>query len=194
MLLTNTKDDAAKHFKHFLVAFERRFDCQVHFLCTDGGGEYKPLDVFCKGPGTSRQIRERENQASNGKAERLHRTIMNMVRIMVFASDLPLTFWGDAAEYTAYILNRSPTTANEGGSSPVEVLTGKRPELRDIVIFGSPCTVHLTTANKSLGARGKYAIIIGKNDEMKGYRVYTPKERVVVVTQHVQNVERLIDF
>ena len=74
------------------------------------------------------------------------------------------------------------------------MLTGKRPELRDIVIFGSPCTVHLATVNKSLNARGKAAIITGINDEMNGYRVYIPKERVVVVIQHVQNVETLNDF
>ena len=54
---------------------------------------------------------------------------------------------------------------------------------------GSPCTVHLHTDNKSLGVRGKAAIIIGKNDETKGYRVYLPKERIVVVTKHVQNIE-----
>lgn len=31
---------------------------------------------------------------------------------MFFCSDVPLTHWSDAAEYAAYILNRSPTRAN----------------------------------------------------------------------------------
>ncbi|CAI5744871.1 unnamed protein product [Peronospora destructor] len=106
---------------------------------------------------------------------------------------VPLKSWGDAAEYAAFILNRSPTKANEDGISLIEMLIKKRPVLNDIAVFGSPCTVHLTTTNKSLGMRGKAAIIIGRNDEMKGYRIYTPKERVVVVTQHVQNVETLTD-
>ena len=79
----------------------------------------------------------------------MHRTIMNMVRSMVFASGLPFYFWGDAAEYAAYILNRSPTKANEGGVSPVELLTKKAPNLSDIVIFGSRCTVHQHSNNKS---------------------------------------------
>ena len=42
--------------------------------------------------------------------------------------------------------------------------------------------------------RGKAAIIIGKDDEMKGYRVYLAKDRVVVVTQHVKYIETLIDI
>ena len=58
-----------------------------------------------------------------------------------------------------------------------------------MVAFGSPCTVHRDASNKSLGERGKQGIIIGKSDEMKGYRVYLPREKIVMVTQHVRNVE-----
>ena len=109
VFLAKSKDVAALKFKHFLASFEREFNCRIHVLRTDGGGEYKTLDMFRKATGVSRQVSEARNQASNGKAERMHRTIMNMVRSMVFASNLPLYFWGDAAEYAAYILNRSRT-------------------------------------------------------------------------------------
>ena len=81
-------------------------------LRTDGGGEYRALDLFCDETGIARQVSDPRNQASNGKAERMHRTIMNMVRSMVFACGLPLSFWGDAAEYSAYIINQSPSEAN----------------------------------------------------------------------------------
>lgn len=193
VFLAMSKDVAALKFKHFLASFEREFNCRIHVLRTDGGGEYKTLDMFCKATGVSRQVSEARNQASNGKAERMHRTIMNMVRSMVFASNLPLYFWGDAAEYAAYILNRSRTKSNPGGVSPMEFLTKKVPMLNDIVVFGSACTVHVNARNKSLGERGKAAIIIGKSDETKGYRVYIPKDKVVVVTQHVRNIETLTD-
>ena len=112
VFLAPTKDKAAKKFEHFLAFFERQFDCRIHVLRTDGGGEYANVDLFCKRTGVARQISEARNQASNGKAERMHRTILNMARSMIFASRLPLTFWGDAVEYAAYILNRSPTSAN----------------------------------------------------------------------------------
>ena len=35
---------------------------------------------------------------------------LNMSLSMIFASRLPVTFWGDAVEFAAYILNLSPTS------------------------------------------------------------------------------------
>ncbi|KAE9318007.1 hypothetical protein PF008_g18607 [Phytophthora fragariae] len=62
---------------------------------------------------------------------------------MVFACGLLLRFWGDAAQYAAYILNRAPTNSNSGRVSPLKVvLTGKSPPLGEIVVFGSPCPVY----------------------------------------------------
>ena len=81
------------------MSFDREFICRIHVLRTDGGGDYKTLEMFYKETGVSRQVSEARDPASNGKAERIHCTIMNMVRSMVFASNLPLSFWDDAAEY-----------------------------------------------------------------------------------------------
>ena len=158
-------------------------------LHTDGGGEYKTLDGFCSTTGVSRHVSEARNHASNGKAERMHRTIMKKVRSMLFASNLPKTFWGDAAEYASYILNRSRNKPNLRGASPMEILTNKVPAFNDIVAFGSTCTVHVDAKNKSLGERGKAGIIIGKGAETKGYKVYIHKDKVIAVTQHVRNIE-----
>ena len=135
VFLAKTKDRSAKKFGHFLAFFERRFNCRVHVLRTDGGGEYENVDLFCKSTGVSRQVSEARNQASNGKADRMHRTVLNMTRSMIFASRLPLSFWGDAVEYASYILNRSPTSANEERASPMEILTKRAPDLRDIVVL-----------------------------------------------------------
>ena len=119
----------------------------------------------------------------------MHRNIMNMVRSMLFASNLPKTFWGDAAEYASYILNRSRNKPNLRAASPMEILTNKVPAFNDIVAFGSTCTVHVDAKNKSLGERGKAGIIIGKGAETKGYKVYIHKDKVIAVTQHVRNSE-----
>ena len=64
-----SKDVAELKFKHFLVSFEREFNCTIDALLTDGGGKYKTLDVFCKTTSVLRLVSETRNQASKSKAE-----------------------------------------------------------------------------------------------------------------------------
>lgn len=129
MFVAKKKNEAAKKFEDFLTEFEKRYETQVHVLRTDGGGEYRNVDLFCRENGVARQVTEVGNQAANGKAVRMHRTVLNMVRCMIFGSDLPPSFWGDAAKYATYMLNQSPTKANEARNSPIEMLTGRKPRL-----------------------------------------------------------------
>ena len=111
-------------------------------LRTDGGGKYANVDLFCKRAGVARQISEARNRASNGKAERMHRTILNLARSMIFACALPLNFWGDAVLYAVYVLHRSPKHLKPKRVSLLEMLTGTVPDLRQTVVFGSHCYVY----------------------------------------------------
>ncbi|CAI5724630.1 unnamed protein product [Hyaloperonospora brassicae] len=193
VFLALTKDKAAKKFEHFLAWFEKRFDCLIHVLRTDGGGEYMNVDLFCKTACVERQKSEARNQASNGKEERMHRTVLNMARSMIFASRLPLSFWRDAVEYAAFVLNRIPNSANTRRASPLQMLTKQTPDLREIVAFRSVCTVYRDPRKISLKQRAQLGAIVGSSDETKGYRVFLKKYNVVVVTQHVENIETLSD-
>ncbi|CAI5721085.1 unnamed protein product [Peronospora destructor] len=75
--------------------------------------------------------------------------------------------------------------------SPLEMLTGETPSISDIVVFGSPCTVHRNPGKKAWKHRAEVGVIVGKHDKTKDYKVYIPLDRVVVTTQHVTNVETL---
>ncbi|GMF39427.1 unnamed protein product [Phytophthora fragariaefolia] len=121
----------------------------------------------------------------------MHRAIMNMARCMIFACGLPLRFWGEAVQYAAYFLNRAPTNANPGRASPLKVPTGKTPPLDEIVVFDTPCTVYRDPRKKNFTQRAQTAMIVGVGEETKGYRVYLPKDRVVVTSEHVKNIESL---
>ena len=85
VFLAKSRDVAAQKFKHFMAFFERQFNCRIHVLRTDGGREYKTLGLFWKDTGIARQVSDPRSQASNRKTERMHHTIMNMVRSMLFA-------------------------------------------------------------------------------------------------------------
>ena len=114
-----------------------------------------------------------------------------MARSMIVACRLPLKFWGDAVEYAAYILNRSPTRANEARASPIQILTNHAPDLRKIVVFGSICSVYRDPRKDSLKQRSVVGVIIGASNEIKGYRVFLKKDNKVVTTQHVTDIKTL---
>ncbi|KAG3169946.1 hypothetical protein PC128_g19033 [Phytophthora cactorum] len=192
VFLAKRKNEAAKMLQEFFVKFEKRFDCKVHVLGTDGGGEYRNVDLFCKNNGVARQVTEASNQAANTKAERMHRTVLNMAGCMVFDARLPLSFWGGgrggAAQYAAYILNRSLCRANEGRKSPLVILTGRTPDLHEVVLFGTKCTVFSDPGKRSMTQRACECVTVGKDDPTKDYKVYLPSERKVITTRHVQNI------
>uniref|UniRef100_A0AAV1VD99 Integrase catalytic domain-containing protein n=1 Tax=Peronospora matthiolae TaxID=2874970 RepID=A0AAV1VD99_9STRA len=86
-----TKDKAAQKFEHFLGYFERQFECRIHVLRAEGRAEYANVELFCKSTGVAGQVSKARNQASNGKAEHLHRTVLNRARsIMRVASRVVL--------------------------------------------------------------------------------------------------------
>ena len=88
------KDLAAKMYKHLLFFFERTFNCKAHILRKDGEDEYRNVDMFCKTIGVARRVIEAGNEASNGKPERMHRTVLNMARCMTFAMKLAIALLG----------------------------------------------------------------------------------------------------
>ena len=123
----------------------------------------------------------------------MHQTVLKMARSMIFESYLPLSFWGDVVEYSAYILNRSPSYANANNASPIEELTNQVPGLGYVVVFGSLCMVYRETRKNSLAHRAQIGMIVVPSDETKGYRVFLRKEHIVIVTQHIKNIEAPID-
>ena len=65
-------------------------------------------------PGTPRRY---------GVSERHNRTLLDIVRSMMFLISLPLSFWGYALETLAFTLNRAPSKSVE--TTPYELWFGK---------------------------------------------------------------------
>jgi hypothetical protein len=77
--------------------------------------------------------------SQNGRGERPHRTLANMVRCMLYGANLGVEFWADALVYAAYLYNRTYHEAT--GKTPYEAWTHLKPEMGHICTFGSSVTV-----------------------------------------------------
>ncbi len=103
-------------------------------------------------------------------AERYNRTHQNKIRALLFDAGFPNTFWGWASDAATYIYNRVPHVAN-GNITPYEKFYGKRPNVRNIRVFGTLAHTLLPQTKRLDGRTGK-RYIIGFTDT--GYIVYNP--------------------
>ncbi|GMF25153.1 unnamed protein product [Phytophthora fragariaefolia] len=194
VFLLHTKDEAFDKFLVFANDFQRQYDLNIKVVRTDGGGEFlnSQFEDYAACNGIHLQNTHPDTSASNGKAERFHRTLMNSARAMLWASTLPQRYWGDAVLYASYIRNIVPTRANADYKSPIDVLTGKQPRVSHILKFGSKCTVFIPRkTGRSLQKRAEKAIILGVSTKQKGYRLLLPRTKKFVISPDVQNVDKL---
>ena len=63
-----------------------------------------------------------------------YRTLLDMVRSMMYLTDLPLSFWGYALETAALTLNRAPSKSVE--TTPYELWFGKKPKMSFLKVWG----------------------------------------------------------
>ena len=72
---------------------------EVKYLSYEFGLQLKQCEIvsLLTPPGTPQ---------CNGVSERRNRTLLDMVRYMMYLTDLPLLFWGYALETAAFTLNK----------------------------------------------------------------------------------------
>ena len=79
------------------------------FQC-DGGGEFlnNKFQKLFQDSGIITRISCPQTPQQNGMAERMHRTLINIVRAMLIQANLPSIFWVEALMSAVYVLNRVP--------------------------------------------------------------------------------------
>lgn len=97
----------------------------------------------------------------NGRVERKHRHILNVARALLFQSNLPIKFWGEAVLTASYLINRTPSSVHLG-RSPYEILHGEKPFYDQLRVFGCECYTHRTTRDKDkFSQRSRRCVFLG---------------------------------
>ena len=83
-----------------------------------------------------------------------------------------------------YLRNRSPTTAVDD-STPFEALTGIKPDVKHLRVFG--CTAHIAKdEQQKLDPKARKNILMGHTTEKSGYHLYDPKRGEVFYSRNVK--------
>ncbi|GJR12409.1 retrovirus-related pol polyprotein from transposon TNT 1-94 [Tanacetum coccineum] len=163
------KSEAFEKFKHWKILIENQTGRKIKRLRTDNGLEFcsREFEAFCR---------------DEGIVSALHLTLLERTRCLLLNAGLDRSFWAEALNTTCYLVNRSPATAIDC-KTPIEVWTGKPADYSKLRVFGCPAYYHVSDGK--LNPRANKGIFMGYGDGVKGYRIWSPSERRVILSRDV---------
>lgn len=183
-----TKDEVLDRFVAYKTMAERQTGHQLKTLRSDRGGEYmgKTFASYLEQHGIIHDPTPPYSPQSNGIAERMNRTLVEMARCMIHGKNLPQNFWAEAINTATYIRNRSESSALNK-VTPYEAWTGRKPSIRHLRIFGSKCYALDTNPGRSkLAPKGIPCLLLGYDGQSKSYRLWDQEKRKVKISRDVQ--------
>ncbi|KAG8501778.1 hypothetical protein CXB51_004763 [Gossypium anomalum] len=157
----------ANYMLTFIDDFSRKTKKQIKYLRTDNGLEFcsNEFNRLCKSEGIMRYLTIRHTPQQNGVAERMNRTIMEKKQPLLHV-----------------FINRSPSIAIEK-KIPQEVWSGNPANYSDLKIFRCPAYAHVD--NGKLKPRSIKCVFLGYKAGVKGYKLWCPENRKVVISRDV---------
>ena len=187
--LMKHKSETFEKFKEFQSEVENQRDRKIKCLRSDRGGEYlsHEFGTHLRKCGIVSQLTPPGTPQRNGVSERRNRTLLDMVRSMMYLTDLPLSFWGYALETAAFTLNRAPSKSVE--TTPYELWFGKKPKLSFLKVWGCDAYVKKLQPEK-LEPKAEKCVFIGYPKETIGYTFYLRSEGKTFVAKNGSFLEK----
>jgi transposase InsO family protein len=181
------KSDTFSTIAHFFSFVATQFGTTIKSVQCDNGREFDNSStrqfflthgvVLCMScPYTSQQ---------NGKAERVLRTINNIIRSHLFQSHLPPPYWVEGLHTATYLFNRQPSKTLQF-FTPHHVLYGHPPSYSHLRVFGCKCYPNTSaTAPHKLAPRSILCVFLGYSSDHKGYQCLDTSTNRVIISRHV---------
>lgn len=183
--LLRHKAEALAKFIGYEARLFTQHGVRMKVLHSDRGGEFISQDFadHLARQGIEQRLTVHDTPEHNGAAERVHLTILNMVRALLISSGLPRFLWGEALQHAVWIYNRTPRAAI-GFRTPYEARFKTTADLSELKPFGSICFVKLKDAGK-LDAKAVECRWLGFDSTSNGMRIWWPSQRKISVERDV---------
>lgn len=187
VVLLQHKSDVASVLIPLICRLQAKTGRILLRLHTDGGGEFRSNELlsFLIKNGTQYTRTTAETPAHNGVAERMNRTLFEMVRSMMSHASAPNELWGETVLWAAHVHNcmPQPTIDND---IPLQRLYNYKFNLNKLRVFG--CDAHvleLDKAQSKIQPRTWTGIFTGFETESNSYRIFNPTTNRTVLTNDV---------
>ncbi len=172
----HAKNDAEKRFLEWFTEQETQLGKTPKGIKSDRGGEFLS-NIFrdwLAERGIYHDLSCSYSPEQNGKAERMNRTLTEMVRCMLIGAGVPKMFWEFAYDNAAWIKNRFVTSKRKD-ITPWELLTGEKPSLGRARVFGCMAQVYIPkkdperASKAKLSPRAKWGMCLGPASHAAGW-------------------------
>ncbi|RVW23497.1 Retrovirus-related Pol polyprotein from transposon RE1 [Vitis vinifera] len=175
---------------------------QSQILKSDNAKEYftSSLSTYLQNHGIIHISSCVDTPQQNGVAERKNRHLLEVARCLMFSSNVPNYFWGEAILTATYLINRMPSRVLTF-QSPRQLFLKQFPHTHaassdlPLKVFGCTAFVHVYPQNRSKFApRANKCIFLGYSPTQKGYKCYSPTNKRFYTTMDVSFFEHVFFY
>ena len=178
------KSEVPKRLDEVFDRLETETGRRVKAVQSDRGSEYlnrETLEVFGK-RGVVHRTTARYSPEQNGAAEALNRRLEERIRAMLADSGLPGSMWAEAVVCANYTRNRTPVVSH--GKTPLEVFTGRAPDLAHLRVWGARAFMHVPKeTRRKLKPVSEKGWFVGYEPNSTGYRFLRERDGRILVTR-----------
>ena len=188
------KSDVFMTFKKWKSQVELESSCKVKCLRSDNGDEYVSHEFknLYLEQGIRMEKTVPKTPQQNTVAERMNRTLNKRARSMRLHTGLQESFWADAINTAAHLINKGPLVPLEY-QLPEECWTRRKVDLSYLRIFGCLCYVLVDSDSRDkLDAKSKKCYFIGYGGEEFGYRLWDDVDQKILWSQNVVFNETIV--
>ena len=179
-----SKSDCKTELINYIQKCKTQFNQFPKIIRSDRGGEYmdNQLQTFLATNGIVFQCTVPRCPQQNGISERKNRTLLEAIRTMLMARNLPKYLWAEALHHANNTFNHIPK--EHESLSPKELFFGTSFS-HTFIEFGAPVFHTTNPENRSkLSERGSPGIFLGIDDNSKGFRIFTDGK--IRIERHVK--------
>jgi len=117
----------------------------------------------------------------HGLAKEVNRSLLEKVRWLLSNARLDKSFWVEAIVYASHLINESTVI---GGKTLLKIWSKKAAQDHDLLReFENP--TYFSAKDGKVNPRAKKFVFLGVKRNMKGYRLWDPKNKKIVLSQNV---------
>jgi transposase InsO family protein len=185
------KTEVANVFLKFKNWIENQNGHKIQVVRSDNDTKYtsNKFARFCHDVGIEHRYTTPYTPQQNGVSELKNRTIMEMVRCLLFEKDLPKKFWAEAVNTVVFLLNRLPIRALQNKTS-YEAWHGDKPSLQNLKISGCLCFTYVPQVKKdNLIERLKLIFLSVIAMLQKAIEFFNLKQKKMIVSKDIKFIE-----